>query len=325
MNRLLQELLFSESATRARRRHLLQACSLTLNAQDLGPLLDCIKGQPDWVRGLPLLAECANRAQVTELWQTWKSIEKRPPGVLELMGLHQIQEACSVAWQVALSGDWHEQCEAILCLANLEVESIASLIREKLDEMEGKALFLELLPSLAAKANWPHALERLRRWASLASTDCLGGIVTGISLCQRAEAEPIFEELLTNPRYEFYGGGTGLESFAEPAGRRLGRDLEWLIQRIRSLEEGPQRDHLLAIFLSWARVRLADRIDVIEGTPKANSCQRIFRLAFDWGPDPNEDQSLRRICPAIRRDTYSLLEKGFEQAAVHELILGYPI
>lgn len=293
------QLLIEPGPSWRRARALERAAARTLDEAEVESLVDWLAGHPDQLVALPVLLQRARREQVSRLFQLWLDSGHIPEGGLALAGRCGLEEALPLAVRQLEQGDWHQQTEAVLCLLGLPLApDIAQNLRTRLDSMEGRPLFEELLPALAGPLEWPEARRRLMAWAPKASVDCLGGIVLGLGvLGARSE----FEQLLEDDRYELYGGGTGLESFAYRSARCLGLDIPWLAERVAS------QPHNLALWqslLAWWRVNLHWGGDELRNCPPPCSATAIDEAVC----------ALEDLCPADLQQDFSGLWSQLEQA-----------
>lgn len=268
--------------------------------EDVEAITEHLCASPSSKLGLDVMLRRGSRQQARRLWDVWKRFEV-PEGGLTLLGRFGIQEALTVSWCAVCSNDHYQQFDGVLGLLGLELEELREEIVARLDREEGRPLFPEALPALAAAAGWPDALSRLRLWRDQASTDCLGGILLGVALVGGRQARETLVEMLEQERYELGYGGTGNVFWSWIAGRLLGLDLSWLASELRVR---PVSETLGQIFLGWTRQRLRWRADPLRQLPEPIALEKLYTLAFGWGPDPNMDGSLVPHFPQQLRDDY---------------------
>jgi len=97
-------------------------------------------------------------------------------------------------------------------LLSLDCSEYKKEIEDKIFSYKGKGIFNEFMPALACKTDNKDILGFLYELGSEASTDCLNGIVLGISLFGKKGKE-FFDKIIFNPSWEIADGGTGIARY----------------------------------------------------------------------------------------------------------------
>jgi hypothetical protein len=232
--------------------------------------------------------------------------------VLHALGFLGLAEARDVLWAHARGSGWYEQRAAALGLLNLACDGLESDIEAAIRNCAGKNLFPEFLPVLAHKAGNPDLLGTIFELGrTIASTDCNGGIVYGVALYgERGRAH--LDDILFDPNWEAFGGGTGTQVWASHAFRHLGGSLAELARRIRAGAEtrtaaGPE--YRLCVWLALAECWLDDRLSPLrnERYPDEPAAD-VSAAAFDWSSDHTDDSltALARADAALARSARAI-------------------
>jgi len=102
--------------------------------------------------------------------------------------------------------------KSALGLLSLDCSEFKKEIGNKIFSYKGKGIFNEFMPALACKTDNKDILGFLYELGNEASTDCLNGIVLGISLFAENGKE-IFDKVIFNPNWEIADGGTGIARY----------------------------------------------------------------------------------------------------------------
>lgn len=216
------------------------------------------------------------------------------PEVLYALGFLGFAEVRQVLWDHSRAADYYVQKAAALGLLNLPCDGLEPEIEGAIRGCVGKSLFEEFLPALAAKTGNPELLDTIFDLGrTTASTDCNAGIVYGIALYGEA-GRSRFEQLLFDPYWEAYGGGTGTQRWAYHGLRHLGGTLARLAGRARALSD----EHPVRVWAALVECWLGDVMSPLRGEvyPREAAAD-VYRAAFDGPGD-----SLTRY-PELEVDT----------------------
>ena len=233
-------------------------------------------GPDDALALLPLLLQCHQHADLLLPlflgWGTHSLVEQcvqrffnnvafdpqTPSSVLHLLGYFGYEPATRALWtharMQAAFGDYDHHTAACLGLLSLPCSAIQQAIATEIRSYRGKNLFPELVPVLAHKTQDPELWSFLYELGSTtASTDCNGGLISGIAFYGRLGA-PLFERLLWDPYWEAYGGGTGSDRWAY-AGLHV---LQWPLaevlhagyEQVLTTTEPRQQEHSWQVLLA---------------------------------------------------------------------------
>ena len=182
---------------------------------------------PDPLHCAPLMA-LGTRAMGERLLRTFieggRLREGTPDELLHVLGYLGVEEAEPVLWTAAVSsGDHYLSMSACLGLLHLPCTGREVAIADAIRGCMGRNLFPEFLPVLACKTNEPSLAEAMvESGATVASTDCNGGLLLGLALLGARDA---FERALFDPRWEAVGTATGTRRYAFAGVRVLGLSL----------------------------------------------------------------------------------------------------
>ncbi|MEV0052812.1 hypothetical protein AB0H34_20190 [Saccharopolyspora shandongensis] len=261
------------------------------DAEALCPL---VLADPDRTQSLlPVLAEHGDAAIAEQLLSAC-----RTPALVEdchaldtllhVVGYLGYEPAEDLLWQQANEGF----PGACLGLLHLPCHGLADEIHAEIDRHHGSAIFPEFLPALAVKAGDSELLHRLVDWGRVASTDCNGGLVLGISLFgDQGRSE--FVRLLWDPAWEIDGSGTGTIRYAYAATRITGLSLTELYESVHQKANDAPEDakHAMRVLVAllgmwasryWVGLRMATADE---------DAQQLYQAFFEWST-PHHDDSL---------------------------------
>jgi hypothetical protein len=220
-----------------------------------------------------------------------------PEDILHCLGYLGYTPVQQILWEYAQSGDYWLSKAACMGLLNLPCVGLEREIEEQIKKCYGKKLFPEFIPALAIKTNNDSLLEEIFQLGqTTASTDCNGGIILGVALYNKKGFD-LFKEIIWNPRWEAYGGGTGSDFCLYIGTQYL---------KIRCVElylemKTRQKDDTAAEFQQWHDFLVIETLLAYQiYSPHTGlhfisevdeSYSQLYTDLFTWS-DPNHDDSI---------------------------------
>jgi hypothetical protein len=208
--------------------------------------------------------------------------EGMPEEILEVLGRLQFLPARPMLIQYALGTDGgtsysHSQY-AVLGLLHMDCSGYESQIAEAIRKCYGQNLFPEFVPALVCKL--PDRNDYLAPLYELgneqASTDCNAGIILGISLCGEP-GKKYFKQILFNPNWETFSGGTGTAHATYQALKNLGITFQEMYTDIKAGKTCEQPGDALKVLFALIGERLTD----YKGG-HTESFIDLYHLFFKW-------------------------------------------
>lgn len=304
------------------------ACGSQADADALLPHYLSHPDSLDHAQVVPILTQFGNTEMAEKIYRSLTDNNRLKDGVdesvLQLFGKLKYEPALPLLVYYALEQEpyqYYLSQHAVLGLLHFNLSPIQPLIKSSIEKCYGQSLFPEFVPALVCKLDAPEQEGVLQKLYALgestASTDCLGGIILGFSLCGKKGA-PYFWKAFFNPAWELNSSATGARHYTFKALQNLRLTFRELYQKVKSIEDAGEQRYALSMLLEMLALKIEEPIQ--EHAPE--TITEIYTLLFGWKNEMEGDnltdlaEKLGESEEAIRIE--SLLEQKLKEEMLYQ-------
>ena len=306
--------------------HTILSCGSEADAQALLPYYLLQPGNLDHAQILPVLMQYGNTGMAQKIYQAVTQHHRLKEGVdetvLQLFGKLKYEPARPLLIYYALEQEpyqYYLSQHAVLGLLHFNLTDLKPLIKSKIEKCYGQSLFPEFVPALVCKLDAPEQQDVLQKLYELgentASTDCMGGIVLGFSLCGDAGV-PYFWKVLFNPNWELGMSSTGARNYTYKAIQNLQITFRELYQKVKSIEDIEAQRYALDILLEMLEIKATKPL--AENTPE--TITDILTLLYGWKTATESDNITDLAEKLEKSEEASRIESLLEQKLKEEML-----
>lgn len=255
--------------------------------------------------------------------------------LLHLFGYLGVAEASDMLFQYAQStqGAYSEGCESVWGLLSLRLTQYRAQIEEEISSYHGKKIFPELFPALgyiAENGEMAHFIHQLG--LTTASTDCNGGLILGLALFPKeCDGGELFEQIIFDPRWACYGGGTGSERYLYQGLKIRGItpvDCYLLLKKYLEEKHTPKEiSNGFNVIISMLEMTLVNPPLLIRGYSEWSlDYIELYHAFFKWSTHSKDDSIIGvarryRVNSSILEELYQLEGKFYQRGVSERMIL----
>ncbi len=306
--------------------HSILCCGSSADAEALLPHFLSRPDDLNYSALLPVLMQHGNSKVAETLYHSSTESQRLKPGVdemvLQVLGALQYEPCRPMLVYYALEQepyDYYLNMHAVLGLLYMNVSDLTPAIQNSIENCYGQSLFPEYVPALVGKL--PQTLQQsilpklFELGETTASTDCLGGIVLGFSLCG-AVGEAYFWKAFFTPHWEMGMTGTGLRQNTFTALNNLQISFQQLYQKVKTLEKTLQ-PYGLEMLLAM----LAQKVEEPLHLNSSESITDIYTTLFGW-KSSEESNNLSNLADRLnKREEADRIENLLELKMREEMML----
>jgi len=306
--------------------HAILSCGSAKDAEALLPTFLSNPGDLDHAQLLPVLEQFGNTPIAETLFKELTTDQRLNQGVdevvLAVLGKLKYEPARPMLIYYALEQEpynYYLSQQAVFGLLHFDLTNIQPLIKSSIEKCYGQSLFPEFVPALVCKleiSDQQQVLEQLYHLGcNTASTDCIGGIVLGFSLCGEL-GKPYFWKVLFDPYWELGLSSTGNRSYTFMAMQNLQISFYELYEKVRSIEEPDAQRYALDMLLEMLDIKISEPLS----TNAPETITYIYTTLFGW-QSAWESNNLTNLAEKLgRSDAASNIEKLMEQKLKEEML-----
>lgn len=211
---------------------------------------------------LPIFKRFGDKHFAEQIYNVNQANLKENSEILELIGDLKYEPIKPILAEFVFKSpesDYYLSRYSVLGLINFNCDEYENQIEKAIEKCYGKNLFSEFIPALVCKLkNKKAILEKLYELGNkFASTDCIGGIILGFSLCGE-EGREYFKQTIFNPNWEIGYSGTGTTVCSYVGLKNLGITFRELYEDIKQITDKEKLKYSLTVFFALLKMKIDD-------------------------------------------------------------------
>ncbi|MGX7689485.1 hypothetical protein ACWA1C_20130 [Flectobacillus roseus] len=216
----------------------------------------------DYLYLLPIFKRFGDRHFAEQIYNVFQENLKENSEILELLGDLKYEPIKPILAEFVFKSpesDYYLSRYSVLGLLNFNCDEYQNSIETAIEKCYGKNLFPEFVPALVCKLkDRKSILEKLYELGNkFASTDCIGGIILGFSLCGE-EGREYFKQTIFNPNWEIGYSGTGSTVCTYLGLKNLGITFRELYEDINQISDKEKLMYSLIVFFALLEKKIND-------------------------------------------------------------------
>ncbi len=216
----------------------------------------------DYLYLLPIFKRFGDKHFAEQIYNVFQESLKDNSEILELLGDLKYEPIKPILAEFVFKSpesDYYLSRYSVLGLLNFNCDEYQNSIKTAIENCYGKNLFPEFVPALVCKLKDKKAiLEKLYELGNkFASSDCVGGIILGFSLCGE-EGRKYFKQTIFNPNWEIGYSGTGSTVCTYLGLKNLGITFRELYEDINQISDKEKLMYSLTVFFALLEKKIND-------------------------------------------------------------------